>query len=115
MTDEKLADVHGKWTVLLKITAILIPAATAMVCVVLIPWAIWVTNSIFKMERDHVAYQAIVEDIREMKGIVAALPPDDWRRRIQLLEDLARTNVADHTDIKIDLVKIKTALKIEDP
>ena len=135
-SNKKIGDLNGKWAGLFKFVLIL--------CILVIPsfftWASWVTAEVFasKYSRNHIEHfeERIVDleanskllsrvenELIKISNKVDDLPPPDWKRRIEILEnqraiDETRTieqykaNQDDHNKILILLEGIKAKIEL---
>jgi hypothetical protein len=115
MTAQRIGEINGRFATLLKFQLCAVPFIGFVLAVILIPLLVWIIGSINDLQSHHIEADIKFKRLDRLEDVVAELPPDQWERRIILLESLAETNVKDHNSIMIDLVKIKSALKIEDP
>lgn len=131
-SDKKVGELNGKWATLFK--------AVLIVCILVIPtllgWATWVTTEVFSyrshedvtadfneriqaLERTSSSIAKIEKQIDNIILKMDALPPPEWKRRIELLEsqyatissqlnDVDKTNTSEHGQILVLLEGIKT-------
>lgn len=119
---ESLFDEVGRWSLLFRfLTYVVSPALSALFVICFIPWAIWVTRGVFRI--DHLE-SALVETTRDVTELSTThtrqmddirtkfedLPPPEWKARILRLEDFDRQNTADHTQMKIMMQAMLTKL-----
>lgn len=117
---ESLFDEVGRWSLLFRfLTYVVSPALSALFVICFIPWAIWVTRGIFRIEHLESALVETTRDVTELSTTHARqiddirtrfeeLPPPEWRARIIRLEEFDRQNTADHTQLKIMLQAVMT-------
>lgn len=103
------------------LTYVVSPALSALFVICFIPWAIWVTRGVFRL--DHLE-SALVETTRNVSELSAThsrqmddmrnrfedLPPAEWKARVTRLEEFDRQNTADHTTMRIMLQAIMTKI-----
>jgi hypothetical protein len=131
-SDKKVGELNGKWATLFKVVLI--------VCILVIPtllgWATWVTTEVFsyrshadattgfderitKLENATSAIARIEKQIDTITTKIDALPPPEWKRRIEILESqyttisnqldaVDKTNTSEHGQILVLLEGIKT-------
>lgn len=115
---DSLFDEVGRWSLLFRfLTYVISPALSALFVICFIPWSIWVTRGVFRIDHLESALTETTRSVTELSTTHARqiddirtrfeeLPPPEWRARIVRLEDFDRQNTADHTQLKIMLQAI---------
>ena len=114
--EKKIGEMNGRWAILFKTVLVVIPVVNAM----FIPWAVWVTTTLWEANFKVEQFQQISNEItrlvdqhqkdsvefrQELKEIDARLddaPPAVWKDRILALEADSRRNAEDHLKILLN-------------
>ena len=113
MTGVRIGELNGRWALLLKTTVVVIPILTALVTAAFLPWSVWVTSNIYTMQNTTAVIDDLVKEAKAVDIRIDALPPDEWRARIRVLEDDAKQNQKDHQVIIVSLEQIKGAVGVK--
>lgn len=126
---ESLFDEVGRWSLLFRfLTYVVSPALSALFVVCFIPWSIWVTRGIFRIDHLETSLVETTRDVTElsathtrqmddMRTRFEDLPPAEWKARVLRLEEFDRQtnaeNTADHTQMKIMMQMMLTKMGID--
>jgi len=121
---DELTDNLGRYAVLYRfVTRVITPVLATLFVICFLPWCIWVTRGVFRVDAiadKVVEHTASIEDMQRnnratfdaIRDRFESLPPADWRVRIERLEEFDRANTADRTAIKLMLESIRVKLGI---
>ncbi len=135
VSDKKIGELNGKWAAMLKMVLVI----AILTVPTFFAWATWVTNEIFaakyhrnqtedfstrivELETNLKILTRVENEINKISDKVETLPPPEWRRRIEILENhdttidnklntLENTNNEGHAKILILLEGIKTKVE----
>lgn len=128
MTTKKIGEIGGMWHLLFKVLLIMLPLGLSGHAW----WVWWCTDEIYTLKADAQKKEeltiqiehntqaiqknalAIQANTRLILEQLANGPSDTWRDRVKQLETDMRQNFVDHTEIKISLEQIKTAVGVKD-
>lgn len=108
----RIGELNGRWAALLKATLVAVPVITSLFIASFIPWAVWVTGNIYTSQRSTEILQQITSDLNALDARIDVLPSQEWKERVLGLENEAKLNREDHSQIKIGLEQIKAAVGV---
>jgi hypothetical protein len=108
-SENKIGELNGKWAFMLKVVLMLLFVSIPT----FFAWGTWVTTSIFEQNTA----------IQRLQDKTTQLPPEDWRRRIEMVEiqtittsdytrNIDKQNSENHAKILILLENIKTKVEM---
>jgi hypothetical protein len=135
VSKKKIGELNGKWAFMFKFVILFVVIGGPTV----LGWMTWVNNSLYAMQAYQITTQSHEQRIAELESSMKILarveveisristkmdnlPPPDWRRRIEILEDgreqnavkietLDTNNTTQHSDITVMLKEINTKLE----
>jgi hypothetical protein len=134
VSKKKIGELNGKWATLFKFVLLLIIIGVPT----LFAWMTWVTSNIYasqyhqlvtqsqegrmiELETNMKILERVETEISKLSIKMDNLPPPDWRRRVEILEEgretnakkidaLDKNNTTQHTDIQLILKEINTKM-----
>jgi hypothetical protein len=131
---QTIGKMNGKWAVLFKTLLV----ALAFCIPTMFTWGVWVTNSAYAskfhieststlldriefLEKNSVTQPFVIQELSKISKKIDNLPPLDWRRRVETLENeyevlskdiinMDKNNTSDHVQIKTLLESITKKL-----
>ena len=110
MNGTRIGEMNGRWALLLKATLVVIPVLTTIATAAFLPWAVWVTSSLYAVQHNSELINQMLAEAKAVDIRIDNLPPEEWKARIRILEDDGKQNLKDHQVIIISLEQIKTAV-----
>lgn len=118
-----IGELNGRWSALMKIVLIITPFFWSLFVTIDLPWRVWMTLKEINFETYCAVSQerlnhcetrldGLQKQQNTTNQVIAALPPVEWRKRIEQLEAWDRANRADYARILIALEAIKAQLHL---
>ena len=127
MAGQRVGDLNGKWAFMFKTGVVILPIINAC----FIPWAIWVTTTLWDCSaaikdgdkivdrielicKEHQADMAFMRsEFKEVDQRLDGQPPDIWKQKIASIESDLRRNSDEHAQIMVSLEVIKHTLGVK--
>jgi hypothetical protein len=110
MAGKPIGALNGPWALLHKVTLVLVPALCSVLLAIAVPWVRWMTERGYATEAQADIILSMEKTLEDVQAQVHRMPTKEYQDRIKSLEMDMRTNLNDHTNIKVSLGRIEERL-----